>query len=65
MQWVKLVGGILLLIVGLGWLGQGLNLIPGSFMTGNPMWAIIGAVLVVVAAWLLWSFVQGRRASAS
>jgi hypothetical protein len=64
MQWVKLIGGILLLILGLGWLGQGLGFIRGSFMTGQLMWAIIGAALVVIAAWLLWSFVQGRRVSA-
>lgn len=33
-----------LLLVGLVWMGQGLNLIPGSFMTGDPKWFVIGAV---------------------
>src|SRR5438874_955449 len=51
MLWVKLVAGVLLGLVGLVFLGQGLGFIPGSFMTGQAMWAIIGAVLVIVAAW--------------
>jgi biotin transporter BioY len=65
MMWVKLVGGVVLLLLGLVWLGQGLGFIRGSFMTGQAMWAIIGAVLVVIAAWLLWSVVQSRRVGAS
>ena len=36
--------------VGSIWLGQGLGLIGGSFMTGDPLWGIIGAVLLVGAA---------------
>ena len=64
-MWVKLVGGVVLLLLGLVWLGQGLGFIRGSFMTGQAMWAIIGAVLVVIAAWLLWSVVQSRRVGAS
>jgi biotin transporter BioY len=65
MMWVKLVGGVVLLLLGLVWLGQGLGFIRGSFMTGQAMWAIIGAVLVVIAAWLLWSVVHSRRVGAS
>jgi biotin transporter BioY len=65
MMWVKLVGGVVLLLLGVVWLGQGLGFIRGSFMTGQAMWAIIGAVLVVIAAWLLWSVVQSRRVGAS
>lgn len=48
------VGGVAVVVGGV-WIGQGLNLIPGSFMTGNRMWfylgilvALAGAVLVVV-----------------
>ena len=48
------VGGFAVVVGGV-WIGQGLNLIPGSFMTGNRMWfylgilvALAGAVLVVV-----------------
>jgi hypothetical protein len=40
---------ILFAIGGLVWIGQGIGLIPGSFMTGDIRWAIAGAVLLVVA----------------
>ena len=36
--------------VGFVWLGQGLGLIGGSFMTGDPSWGIVGAGLLVGAA---------------
>lgn len=60
MTWVKLVVGILLGLIGLVWIGQGLNLIKGSGMTGQLQWAVIGAVLIVVAGWLLWGFARDR-----
>ncbi len=62
MTWLRLVGGVLIGLVGLVWLGQGLNLIKGSFMTGQAQWAVIGVVLILVAAWLLWSAIQQRGA---
>jgi hypothetical protein len=42
------------LLVGLIWIGQGLNLIPGSFMTGHIQWAVYGVVLAAVGAALVW-----------
>jgi hypothetical protein len=27
---------------------QGINIRPGSFMTGDPQWAVIGSILIVV-----------------
>jgi hypothetical protein len=45
-------------LLGLLWIGQGLNVIPGSFMTGQLQWAIIGLALVVVAAWLIWGAIK-------
>ena len=44
---VMVVGAITALL-GLLFAGQGLNLIPGSFMTGNRMWFYIGVVVAVV-----------------
>lgn len=50
MRWaVAAVAGL----VGLVWLGQGVGLIPGSFMTGEPLWAVLGIVLLVLAGWLV------------
>jgi hypothetical protein len=60
MAWVKGIAGVLCLLLGLVWIGQGLNLVPGSFMSGQAMWAIIGAALVVLGAWLLWSLWRSR-----
>ena len=45
--------GVVLLIPGIGWFLQGINVLPGSFMSGDPKWAIIGVILIVVAAALL------------
>lgn len=60
MIWLRLGAGVLVGLLGLVWLGQGLNVIKGSFMTGQPQWAMVGAVLVLVAAWLIWGAVHAR-----
>ena len=45
-----IVISVLVGLLGLVWIGQGVGLIRGSFMTGDPKWAVIGAVLLVAAA---------------
>ncbi len=49
---MTVVSGLLILI-GLVWILQGLNILPGSFMTGHIQWAINGAVAVAVGSVLL------------
>ena len=44
--------------VGLLWLGQGTGLLGGSVMSGKPLWAGIGAVMVLAAVVLV---VSSRR----
>ena len=39
----------LLILVGIIWFLQGINVLPGSVMTGDMKWAVIGAVSVAVA----------------
>jgi hypothetical protein len=51
--------GVLAILIGLVWVGQGLNLIPGSVMTGDPKWFVIGAIVAVVGVLLI--FVGLRR----
>jgi hypothetical protein len=46
--------GVLLLLPGIGWFLQGINVLPGSVMSGDPKWAIIGVILIVVSAGLFW-----------
>ena len=42
-------------LTGLVWLAQGLGApIGGSFMIGDPFWAVAGAVLVAIGALLAW-----------
>ena len=45
---LNLVGMILLLSGGTFFL-QGINILPGSYMTGDPRWAINGGVMIVIA----------------
>jgi len=44
---------VLCLLLGCVWILQGINILPGSFMTGQTKWAIYGALLVVVGIGLL------------
>ncbi len=51
----RLAIAIVLLLVGLVWLGQGTGLVGGSAMSGQSIWALVGIVLVVAAAVLAWT----------
>jgi hypothetical protein len=41
-------------LTGIVWILQGIGVLPGSFMTGEIVWAAIGAVLLFVSGLLLW-----------
>ena len=41
---------VIVALVGLVWIGQGIGVIPGSFMSGSPFWAVAGLALVAGAA---------------
>jgi uncharacterized membrane protein HdeD (DUF308 family) len=51
----------LCLLVGCVWILQGINILPGSFMTGQTKWAIYGCLMVVVGIGLLISANRSRR----
>jgi hypothetical protein len=59
MKLVLNILGALLILIGAVWFLQGINVLPGSFMTGQMRWAIIGgiATLAGIVALLL----AGRR----
>jgi hypothetical protein len=44
---------ILLILAGGTFFLQGINILPGSFMTGDPQWAINGGIMIVIAIGLL------------
>ena len=48
MRYVLLVVGGLIILMGGVWLLQGIGILPGSFMTGQPFWAVMGAIFVAV-----------------
>ena len=52
-MWVRVVGGILLCLVGVVWILQGVDIVSGSGMSGHAVWAVFGTVLVVVGVMLL------------
>jgi hypothetical protein len=43
---------VILSLAGAVFFLQGINILPGSFMTGDPQWAVIGALLVIAGAGL-------------
>ncbi len=45
---------VLLILSGVIWILQGVNILPGSFMTGDPQWAINGAITALIGAALFW-----------
>jgi hypothetical protein len=45
--------GVILAFVGFVWFLQGINVLPGSFMTGQVKWAVYGAIVLVIGAALL------------
>jgi hypothetical protein len=47
--------GILLVVLGCIWFLQGVNVLPGSFMTGQVRWAVYGGIAVVVGIGLLFA----------
>lgn len=47
------VSGVLLLVMGCVWFLQGINILPGSFMTGQTKWAVYGGLLLVAGIGLL------------
>jgi hypothetical protein len=56
---LNIAGGVVFL-GGLVFFLQGINILPGSFMTGDPQWAINGAIMMAVALGLFF-FVNRRR----
>lgn len=61
--WLRILGGVLAVLIGLVWIGQGLDFIEGSGMSGKAQYAVLGAVVALVGLWLIWGAVQSRRRS--
>jgi hypothetical protein len=53
LRFVKLIGGVALVLIGLLWALQGVGVLGGSTMSGHSQWLLIGAVAAVVGLWLI------------
>jgi hypothetical protein len=61
MRWVWLVVGVLLVLSGIVWTLQGLNLLGQSGgMNGQPIWAVIGPVTALGGLALAWYGLRRR-----
>ena len=56
---LNVLGGLIFL-AGLVWFLQGINILPGSFMTGDPQWAINGVIMMAVAL-VIFYFANRRK----
>jgi hypothetical protein len=61
MKTVRMIVGILLVLMGGIWILQGINVLPGSFMTGQIRWAIYGGIAAVAGLVLI--VLAGRKKS--
>ena len=51
---LNIIGAVLILL-GAVWILQGINVLPGSFMTGQIQWAVYGAIAVCIGGVMLFS----------
>ena len=47
------VAAVLMMLMGGVWFLQGINVLPGSYMSGQTKWAVYGAVLLIAGIGLL------------
>jgi len=60
--WPRLIIGIVLVLTGAVWFGQGIGTIGGSFMTDDPLWAVIGVICIFIGVMLLIGARRARQA---
>lgn len=48
MKTILYILGTLIILSGIVWVLQGTNILPGSYMTGNPQWTINGVIAIVI-----------------
>ncbi len=58
MKVILMIVGVLLILIGIVWFLQGINVLPGSFMSGQIQFAIAGIVAAIVGTGLI---VYSRR----
>ena len=60
MKTILYILGVLIILSGTVWVLQGTNILPGSYMTGDPQWTINGAIAILVGGAMIY-FVKRRK----
>ena len=55
MKLLLTIVGLLLALVGIVWILQGINILPGSFMTGQIQWAVYGGLALAAGCGVLYA----------
>ena len=65
--WVRILFALagVFVVIGVIWLGQGVGLIGGSFMTGQAIWAVIGGGCILVGVFLFRAGLRWRQATSN
>ena len=64
MRIVVNIVGVALVLLGSIWFLQGINVLPGSFMSGQMRWAVRGGILVVAGiVGLVWANRKRKNAA--
>jgi hypothetical protein len=58
MRTLSLVIGGIAILAGAVWILQGSGVLPGSFMTGQRMWLIIGIVVAIIGVALAYNGIR-------
>jgi uncharacterized membrane protein HdeD (DUF308 family) len=53
MLWIRFSIGLFCILLGGTWFAQGIDVLGGSFMSGEFIWAIIGALVVLAGIFLI------------
>lgn len=60
MRYFARISGAILIGMGVIWILQGVNILPGSFMTGQIQWAYRGAACAVAGLLLIFFFGRSK-----
>lgn len=61
-MWIRAVAGLVLSALGLLWIAQGAGAAKGSAMSGHPAYAGLGAVVLIIGLFLLFTAWRTHRA---
>jgi len=53
MKIILMILGAILILSGGIWFLQGINILPGSFMSGQIQWSVYGAIVMIAGASLI------------